>query len=131
MLGMANNMPIRMTSEIDQTFQRGKSSIENAVLVVRGLGRPGQHLAQRALDHADPDALRNLDFRFVVGDLRHLPADSAAGDDFIALLDGRDRRMVIADALLLGVEIALGRNDGYTRRTFGLLWLGALSYGAR
>ena len=35
---------------------------------------------------------------------RWIASDSAAGDDFIALLDGRDRRLVIADALLLRAD---------------------------
>ena len=89
-------MPTRMTSEIDQTFQRGKSSISRS-----RAWTTGQHLAQRALDDADADALRDLDLGLVVGDLGHPAADAAAGDHFVALLDRGDRRLMLLHPLLL------------------------------
>ena len=75
-------MPTRMTSEIDQTFQRGKSSISRspAWLTWRSTW------LMRRLDHPDLDALGDFDLGLIVADLGHLAADAAAGDDLSPFL---------------------------------------------
>ena len=49
-------------------------------------------------------SLGAIDFGLIVGDLGHAAADSAAGDDLVALLDRRDRRLMFLHALLLRAD---------------------------
>src|SRR4029079_5724597 len=73
-------------------------------LVVCRLGVLGKHLAERALDDADADALCDLHFQLIVADLGDLSASTAASDDLIALLDRIDRQLVVFRALLLRTD---------------------------
>jgi hypothetical protein len=56
-LGIAISTPASSISDIDQTFQRGKSSMAGSV--VSRLG--GTHVGERRLDHADADIGCDLD----------------------------------------------------------------------
>ena len=64
----------------------GKFSIG---LVVRRLGAVRADVAQHRLDHADPDALRDLELDLVVVDLGDLADQAAVGDRGVARLDRR------------------------------------------
>ena len=48
--------------------------------------------------------MRDLDLGLVVADLGHAPADAAAGDHFVALLDRRDRGLMLLHPALLGAD---------------------------
>ena len=90
-----------MTSETDQTFQRGK--IEHQSLAgLAGLASDtwlSVDLTTRTLT-----PWRELDLDLVVGDLGDLADDAAAGDDLVALLDRRDRRLMLLHPLLLRAD---------------------------
>src|SRR5689334_3689341 len=99
-LGIESRTPTATTSDTSHTFQRGNSSICRPS-VVRGLGGGSQHIADRRLDDAHPDALRDFHFDLFIANFGHPAANSAARDDLITLLHGRDRRLMLLHALLL------------------------------
>jgi len=85
-------------------FRRG---LGLAVIIVSGvIGRlgAGAHLSDRALDDLDPDALRQLQRRFIVGQARHLADQTAAADHFVTPAQIRDHLTMTFHLLLLGTH---------------------------
>ena len=64
----------------------------------------GQHLASVDLTTRTLTPVRDLDLDLVVADLGHPAADAAAGDDLVALLDRRDRRLMLLHPPLLRAD---------------------------